>query len=267
MDINQYLAKGKIKEHKFINLENLSTEDIVEILYMAKEQKIKKQYGEHTTTLSGKNIALIKKSNFSTTELAFELGVKELSGYPVIIEQPKHLTSQNLKIMETYGVNAFVIEMEFEDIIKLNTTTSTPIIDVNDNNSPIHALSTIFSIWENKGYFNNLKVCFVGDVNKRGKQLITGLVKLGADVNIVAPSENAPQEHFLSFCEQFSYVNYTDDINYGIKDADVIICTNHEFEEAFLLYQFALSFAKENAIIFIPYTIDNTNEIIVKEVS
>lgn len=266
MDINQYHAKGKIKEHKFLNLEQLSTEEIVEILYMTKEQKIKKQYGENTTTLSGKNIALIKKGGFSTTELAFELGVKELSGYPVIIEQPKHLSNQNLKIMETYGVNAFVIEMKFEDAIKLNSATSTPIIDVNENNGPIHALTTIYSIWENKGYFNNLKVCFVGNVNTNGKQLITGLVKLGADVNIVSPSDCAPQEHFLSYCEQFSYVNHTDDINYGIKDADVVICAKHEFEESFLLDQFALSFAKENAIIFIPFSTTETKEIIVKEV-
>lgn len=255
MDINQYNHKGKTKQKKILDLEHVSVEDITEILYKTKELKLKKRYGETDKTLEGKKIAFITKHAFAESRIAFEIACNELSAYPLSLDLSGAEIETVLKNKDTalticsYGISAFMLDTSIpEDAFVLQDYVKIPVINANGSDSPCSALATAFTVWEELGTVRNLKVCMIGDFNKYDKCLVHALIKLGADVTIVAPADQAPDERLLSYCEQYGEITHTDDIVFGMKNADVVYVTPNEFPDKYVLNSFAYSFAKENCL-------------------
>lgn len=268
MDINQYKPRYKITKQRLFRLDNTPVEDIAEILHMAKELKIKRQFGEVTTPLKNQNIALITKHSFAKTRIVFELANKELHSNPLIIDVSGTDIENILKDKDTvnsiasYGISAFVIDTSIpQDAMVLKDYVSVPVINASSIDSPCSALATILTIWETKKTFKDLKVCLIGDFNTYDKCLVYGLIKLGADITIVAPREFAPSEQLISYCEQYGDIVHTDDIDFGIKNADVVYTTPHNFNSDYLVDQFAFSSAKENAMFLHPMPITRGVEV------
>ena len=268
MDINQYKPRHKITKQRLFRLDNTPVEDIAEILHNAKELKIKRQVGEQTKTLNNLNIALITKHSFAKTRIVFELATKELASNPLIIDLSgtdiEYILKDKdtVKSIESYGISAFVIDTSLpSDAYVLKDYVNVPVINASSIDSPCSALATILTIWEVKKSFKNLKVCLIGDFNNYDKCLVYGLIKLGADISIVAPREHAPSEQLLSYCEQYGDIVHTDDIEFGIKNADVVYTTPHNFNSDYLVDQFAYSSAKENAMFHHPMPITRGVEV------
>lgn len=255
MDVNQYNYKGRIKEKKLLDLERVSAEDVTEILYKAKELKLKKKFGEADRTLDGKKIAFITKHAFAGSRIAFEIACNELSAYPLVLDLSGAEIETVLKDRDTaisicsYGISAFMMDTSIpQDAFVLQDYVKIPVINANGADSPCSALATTFTIWEELGVIRNLKICMVGDFNKYDKCLVHALIKLGADVTIVAPSDHAPDEKLLSYCEQYGEITHTDDIVFGMQNADVVYVTPNDFSSKYTVNQFAFSFAKENCL-------------------
>lgn len=268
MDINQYKPRYKISKNRLLGLDTTSADDILEILHVAKELKIKRQVGEFNKTLINQNIALLTKHSFAKTRIVFELATSELSAHPLIIDLSGTEIENLLKDKDTissiasYGISAFVIDTSMPtDAFVIKDYVSVPVINASSIDSPCSALATLLTIWEIKKTFKTLKVCLIGDFNTHDKSLVYGLIKLGADITIVAPRDNAPNEQLMSYCEQYGYINHTDDIIFGIKNADVVYTAPHNFNSDFLLDQFAYSSAKENAMFLHPMPINRGVEV------
>lgn len=269
MDINQYTIKSRVSATHLLKLDDVAVEDIIEILHAAKDLKIKRQVGEFNRTLLNKNIALLTKHAFAKTRIVFELASSELMAHPLVMDLSGAEIETFLKDKDTancitsYGLSAFVVDTSLPSdafIIK-DYVKNIPIINANSMDSPCSALATLLTIWEAKKSFKDLKVCLVGDFNLYDKSLVYGLIKLGADITIVAPREHAPSDELMAYCEQYGDINYTDDISFGIKNADVVYTTPHEFSAAFLVDQFAFSSAKENAMFLHPMPITRGVEV------
>ena len=268
MDINQYTFKGKLNTTHLLKLDNVAVEDIIEILQCAKDLKIKRKVGEFNRTLINQNITLLTKHSFAKTRIVFELAASELSAHPLVIDLSGEEIETLLKDKDTansitsYGLSAFVVDTSFpqDAFVMQDYVKNIPIINANSTDSPCSALATLLTVWENKKSFKNLKVCLIGDYNVYDKNLVYGLIKLGANITIVAPRENAPSDDLMAYCEQYGDINYTDDIYFGIKDADVICNTPHQFPSNFLVDQFAFSAAKENAMYLHPMPISRDIE-------
>lgn len=255
MDINQYSRKGKTKEEKLLDLEHVSAEDITEILYKARELKLKKQFGEADKTLEGKKIALITKHAFAQSRIAFEIAVSELSAYPLVLDLSGAEIESVLKDKDTalsicsYGIDAFTLDTSVpQDAFVMQDYVRVPVINANGQDSPVSALATVFTAWEELGTLKNVNFCMVGDFNAYDKCLVHALIKLGANVTIVAPRDFAPDDHLISYCEQYGEINYTDDLIFGIKNADAVYVTPNDFSENYVLNLLAFSFAKENCL-------------------
>lgn len=255
MDINQYNRKGKTKEEKLLDLEHVSVEDITEILYRAKELKLKKKFGEEDRALEGKKIALITKHSFAQSRIAFEIACTDLHAHPLILDLSGTEIETVLKDRDTaitmcsYGVSAFMLDTSVpHDAFVMQDYVKIPVINANGSDSPCSALATAFTIWEKLGDIRNVNVCMVGDFNVYDKCLVHALIKLGANVTIVAPSDDAPDERLLSYCEQYGEIIHTDDLIFGIKNADVVYVAPNNFSEKYVVNQFAYSFAKEGCV-------------------
>jgi len=81
MDINRYTPKLKLSTDKLLSLDNLTPEDIFEILHLARQIKQRDRMKERVYPLKDKVVAIILDSSNSRLRIPFELTVTQLGGH------------------------------------------------------------------------------------------------------------------------------------------------------------------------------------------
>ena len=73
-------------------------------------------------------------------------------------------------------------------------------------------LSDLFTVWEQKGRLDDLKIAYIGDGNNVANSLIMGCTKVNMDVAIASPHGYSPSRSIVERGMQFGNVLITDDI-------------------------------------------------------
>ncbi|MBR3863976.1 MAG: hypothetical protein IKJ19_02525 [Clostridia bacterium] len=256
MNINGYVPQRKLNNKAIITLQNISNEDICEILYYARDIKRKQAVGEKINCLSGQHVALLTKPAYVRSRVAFQIAVDELGGNPITVSLPGLSIEQELKdpdtttVMKSFGLSAVVVDTEFlRDAEVLENYSTMPVINANGRNSPCQTLATLLTIWEQKGKLQGLHLAVIGALNNGDYSLIAGAAKCGLDISVICPDGSEPPEDILSYCNQFGYVDVYDNIEDGIRGADVIFIMDHDFDKSFLFTDRYFKYANKDAIL------------------
>jgi len=127
---------------------------------------------------------------------------------------------------------------------------------------PTQALLDALTIIEKKGKIQGLRISICGDIlhSRVARSNIYLLTMLGAEVNIIAPTNLMPKD-----IEKFG-INKFSDIREGLKDSDIVmmlrlqnermnssfLSSNREYYEYYGLTPDKLNYAKDDAIIMHP---------------
>lgn len=230
MDINKYLPKYKISHRDLLDLSQLTGEEIFEILYATRATKKRYQVGENSHILKNKTVALLFENVSTRTRITFELGIRQLGGDFLYL--PKRETQlsrgENMKdtavMLERYGIACVVLrgflQAEMEDFV---SNCTIPVVNgLSEGSHPLQVLSDLFTIWENKGRLDNLKLAYIGDGNNVANSLIIGCSKVNMDVAIASPSGYSPAREIVERGMQYSNITITKDIDEAVKDADIV---------------------------------------------
>lgn len=230
MDINKYLPKYKLAHRDLLDLSQLTSEEIFEILYAARATKKRYLVGENSHALKGKTVALLFDNVSTRTRIAFELGIRQLGGDFLFL--PKRETQlsrgESMKdtaaMLERYGISCVVLrgllQAEMEDFVAHCTI---PVINgLSEGSHPLQVLSDLFTVWEAKGRLDNLKLTYIGDGNNVANSLIIGCSKVNMDVAIASPGGYSPAREVVERGMQYSNITITGDIDEAVKDADIV---------------------------------------------
>ncbi len=230
MDINKYLPKYKLAHRDLLDLSQLTSEEIFEILYAARATKKRYLVGENSHALKGKTVALLFDNVSTRTRIAFELGIRQLGGDFLFL--PKRETQlsrgESMKdtaaMLERYGISCVVLrgllQAEMEDFVAHCTI---PVINgLSEGSHPLQVLSDLFTVWEAKGRLDNLKLTYIGDGNNVANSLIIGGSKVNMDVAIASPGGYSPAREVVERGMQYSNITITGDIDEAVKDADIV---------------------------------------------
>jgi aspartate carbamoyltransferase catalytic subunit len=183
-------------EH-LIDIANISKEDIINIIKLAKEFK----NGTKESDVTAKTLALMFYENSTRTRCSFEIAGQKL-GMNIINFDANHsslLKGESLKdtIENLYflGVNAVVIRHSYSGIINnVMRLVKYPIKFINGGDGthahPSQALLDYYTMLEKIGTVENKKITIIGDVahSRVAKSNISLLSKFGADIHICAPA-------------------------------------------------------------------------------
>jgi ornithine carbamoyltransferase len=233
MDITDYTPKGKIQNKHLLTLKDYSKEEIYEILLLA--EKVKKEYksGVKNNALQGKTLAMIFTKSSTRTRLSFETGMLQLGGYPMFLNANDMQLGRNepisdtAKIISRMGIDGIMIRTyKQSDVEELSVYGSIPVINgLTDLYHPCQVLADLLTAYENFGRLKGLTLAYLGDGNNMAHSYMLACAKLGIDVRIVCPKEYAPLPEITEYAKSQGKVTVTDDIDAGVKDAD-IICTD-----------------------------------------
>jgi len=256
MNINGYTPKQTLNDKALVTLQSTTTEDIYEILHLARDIKKKQSVGEKFICLSGQHIALLTKPSYVRSRITFQIAVSELGGNPITVSLPGASIAEELKdpdtteIVKRLGVSAVVVDTEFlHDAEVLENYSTMPVINANGRTSPCQSLAALLTIWEHKGKLQGLKMAIIGGVDNGDYSLIASAAKCGIDLNVICPDGSEPPAKILNYCSQFGYVEVFENIEDGIRGADVIFIMNHNFNKEFLFTDQYFKYANKEALL------------------
>lgn len=220
-------------EH-FINFANMGSEQILDLLDLARRLKESHKAGRETAYLKGKTVGLIFNKPSTRTRISFEAGVYQLGGYGL------HLSGQDLqlghgetiedtaKVLSRYLDAIMIRTFKQKDIEDLAEYGSIPVINgLSDLLHPCQVLADLLTIQEEFKQLKKLKLSYVGDGNNMANTLLQACSKLGIDISLATPQDYQADTVIYEKAKADSQkggstVSWTADPAEAVIDADVV---------------------------------------------
>ncbi|CAL4323234.1 ornithine carbamoyltransferase [Buchnera aphidicola] len=220
-----------------LRLMNITSQELKNVIMLAKKLKKNKKNKEEKKLLKEKNIALIFEKESTRTRCSFEVAA---------FDQGAHVTylgpgSTHLGTKESIEDTAKVLSRLYDGIEyrghshktieTLSKYSTVPVWNgLTDTFHPtqlIADLLTITEIMPNK-LFCEIKCAYVGDArNNMGNSFLEAASLVGLDLRLVAPKECWPDKNLFIVCQKKALKNNgkiicTENISEGVKDVDFI---------------------------------------------
>lgn len=227
-----------LKRKDLLEIKSLTEDEILSIIHTAKDMK--KRIDNSCLRgdgLKNKSVVTLFYENSTRTKMSFMLAADYLGAKPEDLGIATSSVSKGESLIDTgvtldqMGINAMIIRHSFtgaSHLLAKNVNAS--VINAGDgsNEHPTQALLDMYSILEEKGRIDGLNVAIIGDIaNSRvARSNVFGLTKLGANVTLAGPS-TLVSKNMETLSKNVKVVN---NIEEGIKDADVIMGLRVQFE-------------------------------------
>tara|TARA_B100000989_G_scaffold256249_1_gene205351 strand:+ start:617 stop:1531 length:915 start_codon:yes stop_codon:yes gene_type:complete len=212
----------------FIDLNEISTKQIRSILDLS--HKIKRSKSRKKI-LKNKFLSMIFEKPSTRTRISFEIGMKQLGGDVITLDQADTQLGRGESIQDTIKVLG-----EYVDIIlyrgssdkllsDISLLSSIPIINgLTDNSHPCQIMADILTLEEKFKSLNKLKICWVGDGNNVCNSWIDISKHFNFNLNISTPKVYRPDLLKIEKIKKYGKnINYFVDPKKAVEDADVVI--------------------------------------------
>jgi len=192
-----------------VSLAILSTEEVYEVLELARNLKLELRAGVKHEMLAGKTLAMIFQKPSLRTRVSFETGMTQLGGHaiylgPEDIKLGKRETTEDIAIVLSRYVDGIMARVfEHETILDLAKYASVPVVNgLTDIFHPCQVLGDLLTIWEKKRSLSGLTLTFIGDGNNVAHSLINGCTKVGMSFRIACPEGYDPNGQIVEAARQ-----------------------------------------------------------------
>jgi len=222
-----------LRGRDFLTLRDLSGDEILEILKLAK--KVKESRKMFRGVLDGKGVAMFFEKPSTRTRISFEMAVSELGGTPIYLRPMEMQLKRGESLADTARVLSRYVSLimarvyEYETLVELARWAEIPVVNGLSNlNHPLQTLADLLTIWERFGRLKGIKVAWVGDGNNVCNSLLVGAAKLGLNVAVATPRGYEPNKEFVDEAlreseRSGSRIEFYEDPVEAVSDADVVM--------------------------------------------
>lgn len=261
-----------LENKDLLGIRYLSPFEILSIIHTAEKMKLKidnKKLRENI--LENYNIVTLFYENSTRTKMSFSMAGKYLGAKVTDLGVVTSSVNKGESLIDTgitldqMGFDIMVIRHSMSgtaNLLARNVKAS--VINAGDgiNEHPTQALLDLFTIYEKKKNFQDLKVAIIGDIvhSRVARSNIFGLKKLGAEVVVCGPATLVDKNI------ECLGAKVTTDIKEALKDADVVMGLRiqlerqkgglfpdlREYSQTFGVNKELMQYAKEDAILLHP---------------
>ncbi|MCI8460380.1 MAG: ornithine carbamoyltransferase [Bacilli bacterium] len=219
----------------FLKLLDYTEDEILYLIDLAIDFKIKKHNGKKHDYLRGKNVVLLFEKDSTRTRCAFEVGAKDLGMGVTYLGPTGSQMGKKESIKDTARVLARMYDgieyrgFEQSVVEELAKYSSVPVWNGLTNEfHPTQMLADIMTMYENFGDIKGRKLVFLGDArNNVANSLMVICSKLGINFCCCAPSELFPDSELVKECRRFakehdSEILLTENVEEGLENASVV---------------------------------------------
>ena len=211
----------------FLSIERSNREGLLQLL--ADTQKFKATRGQSNSLLSGQTWALMFNKPSTRTRVSFEVGLRELGANVIFLSQNDLQLGRGEPIIDTARVlgrivhGAVIRTFAQADLESFATYSSIPTINaLTDQEHPCQIVADLFTILEERGTIDDLKLCFVGDGDCNvTRSWIWAAEHLGFELRVAAPTKYQPALALKRSIKN-PKISFTSDVKAGAAGANVL---------------------------------------------
>ncbi len=178
---------------------DLNADDLVRLLDLT--HQVKQSRPRFASALKGRYITLLFEKPSLRTRFTFELAIKQLGGDsvtqigPVAEREPLKDVARNLDRWTDAIVARVFSQQTIEDLAYWSRV---PVVNaLSDLYHPCQALADMFTLKEQFGRLNGLKLAYVGDGNNVAHSLLLNAARLGINCSVATPEGFAPNADII----------------------------------------------------------------------
>jgi len=203
----------------FINFDDLSFEELQEIINHAITLKKELNEGVFNNSLKNKTLAMIFDKSSTRTRVSFETGMTQLGGHALFLSNKDIQLGRGEPIIDSAIVISSMVDAvilrisSHEDITTFSKHSNKPVINaLSDFSHPCQILADLMTFQEQRGSINGKKVAWIGDGNNVCQTYMQAAEMFGFDLNIATPNGYEPKQSFVE--------NYQNNIVYCSNPMD-----------------------------------------------
>lgn len=209
---------------------DLNTEDISTIFDLSASLKSGRGKRNQPRPLEGKSVGVIFAKSSTRTRVSFEVGITELGGHAVILDQGMTQMGRGESIPDTAHVlerylSAIVIRtFKQSDVEGLAENAKIPVINaLTDDFHPCQALTDIFTMYEYAGDLSKVKMAYIGDgASNMANSLMLASKLSGVTMTIASPEEYAPRKDIMEMNIGPGSASWTTSLKEAMDGADFV---------------------------------------------
>ena len=224
-----------MKGRDFLKLLDFTPAEILKLIDLAADLKVKKKAGVPHKLCEGKNIVLLFEKDSTRTRCAFEVAGADLGMSVTYLGPSGSQMGKKESIADTARVLSGMYDgIEYrgfgqtivEDLAKYSKV---PVWNGLTNEfHPTQILADMLTIREQFGYLKGINFVYMGDARyNMGNSLMVGCAKLGLNFTACCPAKYFPNKELIAQCEEVASqtgatLRFETDPAKAVKNADVI---------------------------------------------
>jgi len=215
-------------------LTDLGREEIEWVIRASAALKAELRVGTGAKHLEGRSLGMIFHKPSTRTRVSFEVGMVQLGGHAVILSADQIQMSRGESVADSARVfsrylDALAIRTYAqEEVEELAAIARIPVINaLTDKFHPCQVLADLFTITEQRGSLEGLKVAYVGDGNNMANSWLNAAGIMGFSVVVATPKGYGPDEQALKSAGEMAFssggsIDVTNDPAEAVRGADVV---------------------------------------------
>jgi ornithine carbamoyltransferase len=237
----------------FLNIDDLTREQLDEVLTRAADQKERTARGKTGDAMAGKTLGMIFEKPSTRTRVSFETGATQLGGHAIFLGPDDIHLGHGEPVKDTARALSRYVDVimarvfDHEDAVELAEYSEVPVVNgLTDDAHPCQTLADLMTIRERFDGFD-ADVAWVGDGNNVCQSFVLGAALVGLDLTVATPEGYGVDDEIMARAEELGEApETTDDPEEAIDGADVIytdvwVSMGEESERAEKLIDFSES--------------------------
>lgn len=178
----------------FLTLNDISKDEILDILQIAKDIKKEALNKEYKPYLKDQFLAMIFEKSSTRTRVSFEVGMQQLGGKALFLSNKDIQLGRGEPIKDTARVLGGMVDMimarvyKQSDLEELAKFSNLPVINgLSDDFHPVQLMADLLTLDELGVDITSMKVAYVGDGNNMTNSWLMAASKLGFELRVATP--------------------------------------------------------------------------------
>ena len=215
----------------FLHISDYTTEELWEIMELAKSVKKKFHNREDYPHFKNKSLAMIFAKPSARTRVSFETGFEWMGGHALFLGPndigigKREAIKDISRVFSRYNDMIMARLFDHKHIIELAEHSSIPIVNgLTDYNHPCQIMTDIFTVWEHLENIDNIKIVYMGDGNNIVHSWLHLAMRFPLEFVCCCPEGYEPDKKTVDDAKAagISKIEISHNTAEAVKDADVI---------------------------------------------
>ena len=215
----------------FLDLDRLDPATLRRMLDVATACKRGEPPGGVARPLAGKSLALIFEKPSTRTRVSFEVGMRQLGGDVVLLEQQGSQLGRGETVADTARVLSRYVDIimlrttKEEKLLEMAAAATVPVINgLTNRTHPCQLMADVMTFEERCGPIAGQTIAWCGDGNNMATTWIQAAVQFGFELRLACPEPLAPPAAVLAWAKQNgARVSVSADVAAAVKGARCVV--------------------------------------------